>query len=651
MKIKLHRLILHARKEDFEIPFSDSITYFYGKVGAGKSTIPRLINFCLGGDIKETPALQHEFVSASLELNIGNHHVKLDRQKGANNIIAAWRKLPNGDPIAMQIPIQATRDEPIIPNTKVENISDLIFHLSGLEPPFVLKSKHNVDTELVRLSFRDLMWYCYLDQDHIDNSFFYLEYGDDFFRRTKSQDAMRFILGFQYEEIAKLESELIQAKQDRSSNIESAEQLRNFLEENGIKNTDDILKQIKEFENALLEIKNEISKIHEMTFVQNHPADELKEKSRGLGIVIDLTKQKIEDVEFQISNQSGLKSEFITANMKIDRTSAARQVFKNIHFETCPQCGQHLKKESSDEVCSLCKRPGRDEPIDNLKTMNSDLIERIKEIDYSINQLVSEKNHLQLTLKSKLIEKSEIDEHLVELQRGNDSKYLTQASELLQRKGIVEGKIQYLKQMLVLPQKVDLLEKEAGEISVKIDKLKRSLEKEKEEASKHYDRLHELEKIFADTLRQVKFPGIRDDDVISISSENYIPIIKPKDKNDPTFTSFSNIGSGGKKTIFKACFALALHRLASKIGSALPTFLIIDTPMKNISERENKDVFNGFYQFVYKLANSELKDRQIIIIDKEYYEESKKVGLQVLTRHMTPDDSKNPPLIKYYRGL
>ncbi len=648
MKIRLHKLTLRAKKETFEIPFSNSITYFYGQMGAGKSTIPRLIDFCLGADLKETPALQQEFVSTNLELTIGPNHVNFEREKGSNTIIAAWRKMPNGEPVALQVPVHGIKDKSLIPNTNVENISDLIFHLAGLEPPFVLKSKYG-DTELVRLSFRDLMWYCYLDQDNLDSSFFNLERSDNPFKMIKSQDAMRFILGLRYEKIAKLENDLVQAKEDRSAHMATIRQLKNFLEESGIKNTEDIKKQITNSEAELNEIKQKISDIRQMTFVQSHPIDNLKEKRRGIEVLIDQTRQKIEDVEFQISNQNKLKSEFITANMKLGRTSLARDVFKNVNFNTCPQCGQHIHVDSID-LCPLCKTPPKKELSEDVKLMGPELIERIKEIDSSINHLMPERKQLQLILKSKQDEKNNVDNQLVELEREYDSKYLTAASQMLQKKGVVEGTIQYLTHVLSLPQKVDVLEKEAGDLNVTIDRLRHDLEKEKEEAKKGQTVIDELEKMFADTLKQVCFPGIKDDNLFVISADTFVPVIYPKDRKDLTYATFNNLGSGGKKTIFKSCFALALHRLASKKSSNLPTFLIIDTPMKNTSERENEEIFKSFYQFIYKLARTELKDRQIIIVDKEYYESKEQEGPKIITRHMKLNDPKNPPLIGYYHG-
>lgn len=78
--------------------------------------------------------------------------------------------------------------------------------------------------------------------------------------------------------------------------------------------------------------------------------------------------------------------------------------------------------------------------------------------------------------------------------------------------------------------------------------------------------------------------------------------------------------------------------------------------MKNISERENKNIFEGFYKLIYMLYSGELKDKQLIVVDKEFYnpsdtfEEFFQNSEKLKVVHMTPDEPENPPLIKYYRG-
>jgi hypothetical protein len=134
-----------------------------------------------------------------------------------------------------------------------------------------------------------------------------------------------------------------------------------------------------------------------------------------------------------------------------------------------------------------------------------------------------------------------------------------------------------------------------------------------------------------------------------MDTSNFYPRILTKD-NDIYEMEFVNLSSGGKKTIFKCCFAFAIQQLIKNQEIPFPNILIIDTPMKNISERENREAFESFYKFVYDIMSNELKDMQLIIIDKELYPPNKGIRVDVLSKHMTPDDPTHPGLIDYYSG-
>ena len=68
--------------------------------------------------------------------------------------------------------------------------------------------------------------------------------------------------------------------------------------------------------------------------------------------------------------------------------------------------------------------------------------------------------------------------------------------------------------------------------------------------------------------------------------------------------------------------------------------------MKNISERENRRQFEGFYRMLYELKQSELASTQIILIDKEYFlAPPDELELTVNDRHMKLSDPEHPPLI------
>jgi hypothetical protein len=162
--------------------------------------------------------------------------------------------------------------------------------------------------------------------------------------------------------------------------------------------------------------------------------------------------------------------------------------------------------------------------------------------------------------------------------------------------------------------------------------------------------------LFLDCLVRSEVPGITANDTVEISANSVLPELHSPGVADTTIASFSTLSSGGKKTLFKCCFAVAMHRLAVQVGAPLPEMLMIDSAMKNISERENRDQFKGFYNLIYQLKADELKNTQFILIDKEYTPPQRDLKLRVSNRHMKPNDPakpsdrENPPLIPYYYG-
>jgi hypothetical protein len=161
------------------------------------------------------------------------------------------------------------------------------------------------------------------------------------------------------------------------------------------------------------------------------------------------------------------------------------------------------------------------------------------------------------------------------------------------------------------------------------------------------DIIREIQDAYHDALLNVGVPGVREDDTGSIDHQSWIPSIL-EHGNEELSWNFFNTGSGGKKTLLNVCYAIAIHRVAAKRQLPLPSFLIIDTPMKNISEDVNKDIFEAFYHYLYSLIQGDLSATQIIIIDKEYIAPPK--GIDLKERMMTPDQEAHPPLIRYYRG-
>jgi hypothetical protein len=247
-------------------------------------------------------------------------------------------------------------------------------------------------------------------------------------------------------------------------------------------------------------------------------------------------------------------------------------------------------------------------------------------------------------------QKQVVDEDLDEASKNYDSSYLAASLAMERERARLVQRVLDLRHMEALANKVNQLQTDASQLAGREGEIRAELKTARATAERDTSNLDLLKQLFLDCLIRSRLHGFLRDDVVEINSPNFLPQVYGRNTGDIVQTSFANLGSGGKKTFFKCCFAVAIHRLAARVGSLVPNVLIIDSPMKNISERENPDQFAGFHEMLHELAETELKGTQFILIDKEIFRPKSSDTLNFQERHMKPDDKDNPPLIRGYRG-
>jgi hypothetical protein len=655
VRFQLTSLDLAFKKQLVSVPFS-GINYFWGQMGAGKTSIARLIDYCLGGSIELSPALQSEFVSATLTLNLKNGDLALERGRDTNLVIARWG---SGDE-AMQaaVPARDANGE-IIPGTGVENLSDLIFWMSALTPPRVRTSKVRAESDTKRLSIRNLLWYCYLDQDEIDSSFFHLDSGNQF-SRLSSLDVVRYVIGYHDEQILDLEAQLDALRVERLSTQASIESLSRVLRDVGVESELEIAGKVKQLRDVAETIGNTIAEQRRQTVgdrTTEHATDRLRRQAQSLSAELQTIDQAIRDLRDAKEQDSRHLHEIETLALKFRRSHSARAVLSGVAFHSCPRCTQVLP-ERPDNQCFVCGQPEEAdiaESSDNtlvlkdIKSRTDELREIIARHDSSLLQLLRERERLN-------IERSRVERERNETSQRFDSAYLSSVLTNERERSALLQQADSLAAMIRFPQMLETLRNDVNEIVAKEAALRFRLKEAREAAEKDVTNINTLKELFLDCLVRSRVPGISPTDKVEMSTSSFLPELHSADLADSTVASFATLSSGGKKTLFKCCFAIAMHRLAVQVGAPLPELLIIDSPMKNISERENRDQFKGFYNLVYELKADELKDTQFILIDKEYTPPLRDLKIRVVSRHMKPNDpsdhraSEHPPLIPYYHG-
>jgi hypothetical protein len=646
VKFALKFLNLSLKRGEERIQLHD-LGYFWGQMGAGKTSIARLIDYCLGGDIELSPALQNEFVAATLELELSGGELSIERFRGAGSVLARW-----GDSSQAVIPARDAAGE-VIPGSGVQVLSDMIFWLSGLTAPRVRKSKQQQDSELARLSIRDLLWYCYLDQDEIDSSFFHLEDGAHPFKRLKSRDVLRYVIGFHDEHVAELEAELDELRGKRQAMAASIESLIRALIEVGVESEAQIAERARELRARADQIREKIqaARVQLAEHQTVHASDSLREEGVRVSEQLTGIESALREIRRALDQDVRHLNEIETLSIKMHRSASARAILSEVEFECCPRCTQSLPSRDV-KSCYVCGQP---QDLDDASEAEAQLVTRdIKQRAAELRDIISKH---ESSLARALLErdalsskKTRIDRERNEASSQYDSAYLSGMLVMERERASLIQDADNLSSLIRLPRMLDAQREQLSEIQARELQLRIDLREARRAAEGDISNLDDLKELFIDCLVRAGVPGITEEDRADITPPTFFPLIYGPSPDDMTVTSFATLSSGGKKTLFKCCFAIAVHRLATRLGAPLPELLLIDSPMKNISERENRAQFEGFYEMVYQLKAGELAGTQIIIIDKEYSPPSPLLGVDVHDRHMRPGDPDNPPLIPYYNG-
>lgn len=645
MKIILQCLKLRCRMSRELVDFSNGVTYIHGQISAGKSSILRLIDFCLGGDLERTPAISQELVGVQLHAQIAEYEVIFERELGSSNLVEVTWKDAEGQLSSVLAPLNAPSNGKPIWQDDIQNFSDLVFHLAGITPIKVRKSKQDDSSGLVRLSIRDLLWYCYLDQDNLDSSFYRLE---DPFRRLKSRDVMRFVTGYYTERMNELEIELEKVINDRNVKMEAAKQVRSFLISFGLDGEVEVRSTIQNLGKDIQDLDSRRETLRTEYFARTHFADDLRQELRNLSQRLGQEELSLADLDERIREQEALKAELLSAKFKLAKTESAASVLSGVAFERCPSCGTDLGTLVRNRVadCYLCgstldsTTPDSELQVD---VVRSDIRSRIADLDESISQHI--RAQVMQTKKLALLaeRKNELDRNLTEALAQYDSDYLSRSQDMERRIGTLHERVRNLNQTAKMFDAITDLEIAAEKLRDRELAIKHEITLELNKLGMAEERVSEIEDSYREALLAVGVPGMSPDDRVEINRRTWVPWIIPVEGDK---YNFYNAGSGGKKTLLNVCYALAIHKVAAKYDLPLPTFLMIDTPMKNIGEDVNRNIFQAFYTYLYTLASSTLANTQLVIVDKEFFPPPNDVHVHLVERFMSPDQ----PLISYYRG-
>ena len=303
----------------------------------------------------------------------------------------------------------------------------MVYHFANSEPILVRKNKRDPDAPLVRLGFRDLLWYCYLDQDHLDSSFYRME---DTFRKPKSVNAMRFFTGLHSDRLNELEKRIATAQDTIRSNNNSADRIREFLLRFDLGTETEIELKKTKLEDQLADALKRRDEIEKDELNWTHAAEPLREALRELSNELNDSEIAFDDLYEREAKNRRVFSELITQKQKASKKLTATQILAGADFDQCPQCGTGIVENNSGESCSLCKSPTATTAIEDAvnltELLRQDLNTRIDELTDLLKRQEQELSAQESVVEDLKFKKKELDLQLTRELKNYDSAYVSE---------------------------------------------------------------------------------------------------------------------------------------------------------------------------------------------------------------------------------
>lgn len=645
MKMTFDQLRLHCRQSIEVVSFGERLSFFYGEMSSGKSSIAELIDYCLGGSLVRTPAITSELISVELAGTVGDTRILIHRSLQARaSAEVSWER---GDDMGQgEFPLQAGASA--VYSEDVFSFSDFVMRLLGLPVLKVRKSKRDPDSPLWRVSIRDFFEFCYLDQRNLDSGFFLLEQP---VRAEKSKDVLRFILGLHSERLLSLEGEISQLRQEQRLQRETASQITQFLARYGFESEEGIVHEIAQLERKQSELTQraeaESPSKPSLTTVE----EEDRRTIRQLFDEIESKADAVNEISVRIREQEALAAEFLAMKFKVARVTRASELLGEASFEACPLCGTGVTPPHDPERCTLCKSPLAGSPgrVEfEVPVIERDLTDRVEDLKVSVGRLKRSLERQSQALDDLRSRRAALQARLDAAKLQHESEYLHRVRRTEGELGAVSERIQFLHRVKEMPVEIERRRRQADELTIRIGELQREIDEEEARLEAGRENVRVLEENFHRILRAIHFPEITEDDAVLINRRTWMPYIYPKGREDRAW-SFGDAGSGGKMVLFKISFALAIHLTAAQRNLPVPRFLMIDSTMKNITPDVNPEIFEKFYTEMYRLLGSSLEEWQVVLIDQTFSPPLEPFG-GFVCRKLTTSDPAHPPLISYYRG-
>lgn len=621
--ILINHLIVVGRNKNYKVDFNPGVNIIYGDSATGKSSILNLIDYLLGAkSFSLYPEIEAAARYAVLDVTLNE-----DRYTIKRDIFDASK------PIEV-FACDYTKINEYLPkkylpnfnlNTKYPDLgfySEFLFDALNFSNIKIKESPSKDDSKLVRLSFRDLFKYCYVDQDELGSKMFMRS--DNYALQVRYSEVFKYIFNTLDSNLASLDAQISDKTKERKNLDKIFTTVSEFLRESEFGSMPYLDAEITTIDKEIEDIQEKIKQLNKNKTVDQDVYKSIKAAFNTIALNKKELLQNIQQSELKIERFTRLKNEYLNDIAKFKASISIKEVIGEVSKEStlCPVCDNHLDIDTALEKFDINKSDKLNYEINALKRRSKDTEKLVSDTRYKLEILQSELRKLE---EAEDIARKLMDENTIEL----STPYLAERDMYVKRVGEITQRRKDLVERLKIRNQHNHLTDTIKSLDIRIEQLKKQLEELRGNAPSMADVLSNL----ADNLKDyLTFVKIKSPKGISYDSKSFAPKLRG--------IEYHNITSGGLRTIVGIGYLCSFMQEALNSTISYPSFLMIDTVGKYLGKtKEQKykqdddskladineavsdpEKYQNIFEYIIKLASSyEEKNRicQFILVDND----------------------------------
>lgn len=572
--MKLRKLRLTGPERFYEIDFrtdSQPLAVIAGPISTGKSSILEFIDYCLGGDSHPThPEVARKVRSVALEVEFESGTWCIERAAFAAEGAAWIRSGPLGSSTALQTRLSTG------PPSDEDSLSRWLISQLGFEGTSLKVSENNPNSEIHLMSFRDLMWLCFLPNGRLDTGNLLFE--SNSFKATKLRQVIEVVFGVHDQRAATLMDRLGDLREERKDAQREIASLETFLREEKVPDRESVAAQLKKSELELSGAEESLTSLeNEMTNVTLF-ADERRLEYEKARSELAGASSGLRDRRALLDRLLPLKGQYAEDQRKLTFVGEAKRIFDPLHVGVCPSCLQALEESPTvvDSKCTLCRQvldPSLEVAGLDVSKEQRSLRDRTRELDRFIVEVEGE-------IAEAAIRQEVAKEREALLARELDSDVAVKLSPFTDARDSVhrtivalESESRTLTRYLNWHDSIDRRRNDLKTIEGKIESTTRALDELRTNTPARDDVVESISDRFSELLHLWKFPKLDDGGAPKVD-EQFVPWVRGR--------RYGEIGSTGALTLISVAWHLAIFESARESEAEHPGFLMIDSPQKNL---------------------------------------------------------------------